>query len=165
MSKKEAKQKRKWGWADSVIAVSVALIALVGFTVWSGTVGKQQADQQSDKTACVNFNNALSNAYKTTTAKDFYWTLFRGAYAGIDQTREKTAINDDFIALAQLEAYVDNTTWNSMLVTVGDATSAVQADCAVVLKVDVNKWSSAIPHASGSAAPAASASPSASAKN
>ena len=157
MPKKEAKKKRQWGWADSVIAVSVALIALVGFTVWSGTVGKEQAQKQSDKTACVNFNTALSDAYKATTAKDFYWKLFRGAYAGIDQTTEGTQLSDDFIALAQLEAYVDNTTWNSMLVTVGDATTAVQADCAYVLNVDVTKWSSAIPHAS--ATPTSSATP------
>ena len=163
MSKNEAKKKRKWGWADSVIVISVALIALVGFTVYSGTVAKDQANKANDKTACTNFNTALGNAYKATTAKDFYWLLFRGAYAGIDQSREGTTLNTDFVNLAQLEAYVDNTTWNSMLVTVGDATSAVQADCAIILKVDVKGWSSAIPHASGSATPSSSGLPSLSA--
>ncbi len=158
MPKKEAKKKFKWGWADTVIAVSVILIALVGLTVYAGTVGKQQAQQQSDKVACENFNTALGNAYKTTTAKDFYWVLFRGAYAGIEQSREKTALNTDFSHLAELEAYVDNTTWDSMLITVGDATSKVQADCAVVLKASVNGWSSSIPHASSSATPSTPAS-------
>ena len=156
MPKKEAKKKFKWGWADTVIAVSVILIALVGLTIYAGTVGKQQAEQQSDKAACVNFNTALGNAYKTTTAKDFYWVLFRGAYAGIDQTRDGTTLNTHFAKLAQLEEYVDNTTWDSMLITVGDATSAVQADCAVVLKASVNGWSTSIPHGSSSATPSAS---------
>ncbi len=159
MPKKEAKKKYKWGWADTVIAVSLILIALVGLTIYSGTVGKQQAEQKSDQTACENFNTALGNAYKTTTAKDFYWVLFRGAYAGIDQSREGTGLNTDFAHLAQLEAYVDNTTWDSMLVTVGDATSKVQADCATVLKASVKGWSASIPHASASATPTSSPSP------
>lgn len=153
MPKKEPKKKYKWGWADSVIAVSIILIALVGLTVYQGTIGKDQQQKADDKAACTHFNTALSAAYKKTTAKDFYWTLFRGAYKGIDETRDGTSVNTDFVALAQLEAYVDNTTWNSMLVTVGDATSKVQADCAVILKVDVKGWSSSIPHASSSPTP------------
>jgi hypothetical protein len=157
MPKKEAKKKFKWGWADTVIAVSVILIALVGFTVYQGTVGKEQAQKQSDKAACINFNTALSNAYKTTTAKDFYWVLFRGAYAGIEATRDGTDLNKAFVALAQLEEYVNNTTWNSMLVTVGDATSVVQADCAYVLDAKVNQWSTEVPHASTTPTPSPSA--------
>lgn len=153
MPKSDTKKKHKWGWADSIIAISVVLIALVGFTIYSGTVGKQQAEKQSDKTACTNFNTALGNAYKATTAKDFYYVLFRGAYAGIDQTRDGTTLNKDFISLAQLEEYVDNTTWNSMLVTVGDATTAVQADCAYILGVNVKGWSTTIPHGGSSATP------------
>ena len=157
MPKKEAKKKFKWGWSDTVIAISVILIALVGLTVYEGTVGKEQAQQQSDEKACKDFNTALGNAYKTTTAKDFYWVLFRGAYAGIDATRDGTDLNQSFVDLAQLEEYVNNTTWNSMLVTVGDATTKVQANCAVVLKVKLNNWSTSVPHATDTPSPTPSA--------
>ena len=150
---KKQKKPFKWSWADTVIAISVACLLLVGGVIYAGTVVKPQQEVQSDKDACTNFNTALGNAYKTTTAKDFYWVLFRGAYKGIEETREGTEVNDDFIALAQLEEYVNNTTWNSMLITVGDATSKVQADCAVILDVDVNGWNPSIPHATSSPTP------------
>lgn len=150
---KKQKKPFKWSWADTVIAISVACLLLVGGVIYAGTVMKPQQEAQSDKEACTHFNSALANAYKTTTAKDFYYVLFRGAYKGIEETREGTEINDDFIGLAQLEEYVNNTTWNSMLVTVGDFTSKVQATCAVILDVDVQGWDSNIPHATSSPTP------------
>lgn len=135
MTSKQPKKKYKWGWADSVIAVSVIGVLLVGGTVYLGTVEKPAQELRDEKLACENFNTALQNAYTKDNITDFYFTLFRGAYKGIDESIEGKELNDAFIALAQLEAYVDKESAEGMLETVGDATSMVQATCSQLLDV------------------------------
>lgn len=135
MTSKQPKKKYKWGWADSVIAVSVIGVLLVGGTVYLGTVEKPAQELRDEKLACENFNTALQNAYTKDNITDFYFTLFRGAYKGIDESIEGKELNDAFIALAQLESYVNNESAEGMLETVGDATSMVQATCSQLLDV------------------------------
>ncbi|MFM1973413.1 MAG: hypothetical protein RLZZ345_497 [Actinomycetota bacterium] len=135
MTSKQPKKKYKWGWADSVIAVSVIGIALVGGTVYLGTVEKPAQELRNEKLACENFNKALQNAYTKDNITDFYYTLFRGAYKGIDESVEGKELSDSFIALAQLEAYVSKESEEGMLEPVSDATSLVQANCAQLLDV------------------------------
>jgi uncharacterized lipoprotein NlpE involved in copper resistance len=110
-------------------------LAGVGATVYLGVVAKPQQIVQSQKDACNHFNSALADAYKTDNYKDFYYKLFRGAYKGIDESIEGKELNKDFASLAQLETYIDPANYEGILVTVGDATSKVQADCAVILGV------------------------------
>jgi hypothetical protein len=135
MTNKQPKKKYKWGWADSVIAVSVIGIALVGGTVYLGTVEKPAQELRDEKVACENFNKALQDSYTKDNITDFYYTLFRGAYKGIEESVEGKELNDSFIALAQLESYVSNESEEGMLEPVSDATSLVQANCAQLLDV------------------------------
>ena len=135
MTSKQPKKKYKWGWADSVIAVSVIGIALVGGTVYLGTVEKPAQELRNEKLACENFNKALQDAYTKDNITDFYYTLFRGAYKGIEESVEGKELSDSFIALAQLEAYVSKESEEGMLEPVSDATSLVQANCAQLLDV------------------------------
>jgi len=135
MTSKQPKKKYKWGWADSVIAVSVIGVALVGGTVYLGTVEKPAQELRDEKVACENFNKALQDSYTKDNITDFYYTLFRGAYKGIEETVEGKEINDQFIALAQLESYVNNESAETMIGPVGDATQVVQAPCAQILGV------------------------------
>lgn len=136
MTSKQPKKKYKWGWADSVIAVSVLGVVLVAGTVYLGTVEKPAQELRDEKLACEHFNQALQNAYKEENITDFYYTLFRGAYKGIEESIEGKELNDGFIALAQLEAYVSKESEETMLETVGDAASLVQATCSQLLDVD-----------------------------
>lgn len=135
MTSKQPKKKYKWGWADSIIAVSVIGVLLVGGTVYLGTVEKPAQELRDEKLACENFNNALQDAYTKDNITDFYYTLFRGAYKGIDESVEGKELSDGFIALAQLETYVSKESEETMLETVGDATSMVQATCSQLLDV------------------------------
>ncbi len=135
MTRKQPKKKYKWGWADSVIAVSVIGVALVGGTVYLGTVEKPAQELRDEKVACENFNKALQDAYTKDNITDFYYTLFRGAYKGIEETVTGKEINDQFIALAQLESYVNNESAETMIGPVGDATQLVQATCSQILGV------------------------------
>ena len=135
MTESKPKKKFKWGWADTVIAVSVICLAVVGGTVYLGTVAKPELVLQDNKNACTNFNAALASAYKTDNYEDFYYTLFRGAYKGIEESTEGTELNKAFAELAQLETYVDPAYYEGILVTVGDATSKIQAGCSEVLGV------------------------------
>ena len=135
MTESKPKKKFKWGWADTVIAVSLICLAVVGGTVYLGTVSKPAEELQNDKAACTNFNSALAAAYETQNYEDFYYTLFRGAYKGIDESTEGTDLNKAFAELAQLETYVDPAYYEGILVTVGDATSKIQAGCSEVLGV------------------------------
>ncbi len=135
MTSKQPKKKYKWGWADSVIAVSVIGIALVGGTVYLGTVEKPAQELRNEKLACENFNKALQDAYTKDNITDFYYTLFRGAYKGIEESVEGKELSDSFIALAQLESYVSKESAEGMLEPVSDATSLVQANCAQLLDV------------------------------
>jgi len=135
MTSKQPKKKYKWGWADSVIAVSVIGVALVGGTVYLGTVEKPAQELRDEKVACENFNKALQDAYTKDNITDFYFTLFRGAYKGIEETVTGKEINDQFIALAQLESYVNNESAETMIGPVGDATQLVQATCSQILGV------------------------------
>ncbi len=135
MTSKQPKKKYKWGWADSVIAVSVIGVALVGGTVYLGTVEKPAQELRDEKVACENFNKALQDAYTKDNITDFYYTLFRGAYKGIEETVTGKEINDQFIALAQLESYVNNESAETMIGPVGDATQLVQATCSQILGV------------------------------
>ncbi len=135
MTTKQPKKKYKWGWADSVIAVSVIGIALVGGTVYLGTVEKPAQELRNEKLACENFNKALQDAYTKDNITDFYYTLFRGAYKGIEESVEGKELSDSFIALAQLESYVSKESAEGMLEPVSDATSLVQANCAQLLDV------------------------------
>ena len=136
MTSKQPKKKYKWGWADSVIAVSVLGLALVAGTVYLGTVEKPAQELRDEKLACEHFNQALQNAYKEENITDFYYTLFRGAYKGIEESIEGNELNDGFIALAQLETYVSKESEETMLETVGDAASMVQATCSQLLDVE-----------------------------
>ena len=135
MTDSKPKKKFKWGWADTIIAVSVISLAAVGGTIYLGTVAKPAQEAQNERDACTNFNTALAAAYKTDNYKDFYYTLFRGAYKGIDESVEGSQLNADFTDLAQLETYVDPGSYEGILVTVGDATSKVQATCSTILGV------------------------------
>ncbi len=135
MTSKQPKKKYKWGWADSVIAVSVIGVALVGGTVYLGTVEKPAQELRNEKLACENFNKALQDAYTKDNITDFYYTLFRGAYKGIEESVEGKELSDSFIALAQLESYVSKESAEGMLEPVSDATSLVQANCAQLLDV------------------------------
>ena len=135
MTETKPKKKFKWGWADTIIAVSVISLAAVGGTIYLGTVAKPAQEIQNEKDACTHFNASLAAAYKTDNYKDFYYTLFRGAYKGIEESNEGSALNSDFTALAQLETYVDPSSYEGILVTVGDATSKVQATCSAILGV------------------------------
>ncbi len=135
MTSKQPKKKYKWGWADSVIAVSVIGIALVGGTVYLGTVEKPAQELRNEKLACENFNKALQDAYTKDNITDFYYTLFRGAYKGIEESVEGKELSDSFIARAQLESYVSKESAEGMLEPVSDATSLVQANCAQLLDV------------------------------
>lgn len=136
MTESKPKKKRKWGWADTVIAVSVVCLAAVGGTIYLGTVEKPAQELRDQKEACTNFNLALEAAYKEENITDFYYTLFRGAYKGIDESVEGTDLNQRFIDLAQFEAYVEDESAETMLETVGEAAVAVQATCAAILKVE-----------------------------
>lgn len=135
MTDSKPKKKRKWSWADTVITVSVICLAAVGGTVYLGTVTKPAELAQNEKTACTNFNAELSKAYKTDNYKDFYYTLFRGAYKGIEESVEGSELNKAFSELAQFETYVNESTYTGILITVGDATSKVQAECSAILDV------------------------------
>lgn len=135
MTESKPKKKFKWGWADTVIAVSVVCLAVVGGTIYLGTVAKPEIMAQSDKEACTNFNTALSAAYKVDNYEDFYYKIFRGAYAGIEESNEGGDLNKDFVALAQLESFVDPAYYEGTLITVGDATAKVQATCSAILGV------------------------------
>jgi hypothetical protein len=135
MTSKQPKKKYKWGWADSIIAVSVIGVLLVGGTVYLGTVEKPAQELRDEKLACEHFNTALQDAYTKDNITDFYYTLFRGAYKGIDESIEGKELSDGFIALAQLETYVSKESEETMLETVGDATSMVQATCSQLLDV------------------------------
>ena len=135
MTSKQPKKKYKWGWADTVIAVSVLGVALVAGTVYLGTVEKPAQELRNEKLACENFNKALQDAYTKTNITDFYFTLFRGAYKGIEESIEGKELSDNFIALAQLETYVSKESEETMLETVSDATSMVQATCSQLLDV------------------------------
>jgi hypothetical protein len=150
MTESKPKKKFKWGWSDTIIAVSVVCLAAVGGTVYLGTVAKPAQLIQSEKDACTNFNVALGEAYKVDNYKDFYYKLFRAAYKGIDESIEGKELNNDFMALAQFETYIDPANYAGILVTVGDATSKVQADCAVILGV---KFASQTPTISVSPTP------------
>lgn len=131
-----AKKKFKWGWSDSIIAVSVISLAFVGYTVYLGTVEKPAQELRDQKEACTNFNVALQAAYEEETITNFYYTLFRGAYKGIDESVEGTDLNQRFIDLAQFEAYVEDESAETMLETVGEAALAVQGTCAAILEVE-----------------------------
>ena len=135
MTESKPNKKRKWGWADTVITVSVISLAAVGGTIFLGTVAKPAQQAQNEKDACNHFNTALASAYKTDNYKDFYYTLFRGAYVGIDESVEGDELNSNFTELAQLETYVTPDAYEAILVTVGDATSKVQATCSAILGV------------------------------
>jgi hypothetical protein len=135
MAKQPTKKKFTWGWSESVIAVSLIGLAAVAGTVYLGTVEKPAQQARDEKVACSNFNTALENAYKKTTINDFYFALFRGAYKGIDETVEGKELNDQFIALAQLESYVNNESAETMIEPVGQATQLVQATCSGILGV------------------------------
>jgi hypothetical protein len=54
---------------------------------------------------------------------------------GIDETVEGKALNDQFIALAQLETYVNNESAETMIGPIGEATQMVQATCSEILGV------------------------------
>lgn len=136
MSTKQPKKKYKWGWADSVIAVSVIGVLAVAATVYLGTVEKPAQDIRSEKLACENFNTALKASYDKATLTDFYYTLFRGAYKGIDESIEGKNLNDRFIALAQYEFYVSKESEEGMLDPVGEATARIQATCSEFLDVE-----------------------------
>ncbi len=110
-------------------------VALVGGTVYLGTVEKPAQELRDEKVACENFNKALQDAYTKDNITDFYYTLFRGAYKGIEETVTGKEINDQFIALAQLESYVNNESAETMIGPVGDATQLVQATCSQILGV------------------------------
>jgi hypothetical protein len=135
MTKETAKKKFKWGWSESVIAVSLIGLAAVAGTVYLGTVEKPAQEARNEKVACTNFNKALEDSYTKTNIDDFYYALFRGAYKGIDETVEGKELNDQFIALAQLESYVNNESAETMIEPVGQATQLVQATCAGILGV------------------------------
>jgi hypothetical protein len=135
MTKETTKKKFKWGWSESVIAVSLIGLAAVAGTVYLGTVEKPAQEARDEKVACTNFNLALENAYKTTNINDFYYTVFRGAYVGIDETVEGKTLNGQFIALAQLETYVNNESAETMIEPIGEATQMVQATCSEILGV------------------------------
>lgn len=132
-----AKKKLTWGWANSIIAVSVICLAFVGYTIYLGTVEKPAQELRDQKLACENFNAALQTAYEKESITDFYYTLFRGAYAGIEQSVEGTDLNQRFVDLAQFEAYVEAESAETMLETVGESAMAVQGTCASILNVEL----------------------------
>lgn len=136
MTESKPKKKFKWSFADTIIAVSVVCLAIVGGTVYLGNVTKPELVLQDNKDACTHFNSALAAAYKTDNYEDFYYKLFRGAYKGIDESTEGSELNKAFAELAQLESFVDPAYYEGILVTVGDATSKVQAGCSGILGVE-----------------------------
>ena len=135
MAKETTKKKFKWGWSESVIAVSVIGVVAVAGTVYLGTVEKPAQEARDEKVACTNFNLALQDAYTKNNLTDFYYTLFRGAYKGIDETAEGKNLNERFVALAQYEVYVSKESEETMIDPISEATLAVQATCSEILGV------------------------------
>lgn len=65
-----AKKKRKFGWADAIIILSVLCLAFVGWTVYYGTNIAPKLGADMDKKACVAFNDGLGKAHAKFMAND-----------------------------------------------------------------------------------------------
>ncbi|MDE2387256.1 MAG: hypothetical protein KGL77_06130 [Actinomycetales bacterium] len=64
------KKKRKFGFADAIIIVSVACLAFVGWTVYYGTNIAPAEGKAKDVAACVAFNEGLGKAHAAFTSND-----------------------------------------------------------------------------------------------
>ena len=65
-----AKKKRKFGFADIVIILSVLTIGFVGWTWWYGVNVAPQLGADKDQKACIAFNDGLGKAHAAFTAND-----------------------------------------------------------------------------------------------
>ena len=65
-----AKKKRKFGFADIVIIISVACLAFVGWTWYYGANIAPAEGKAKDVAACVAFNEGLGKAHAAFTSND-----------------------------------------------------------------------------------------------
>jgi hypothetical protein len=65
-----AKKKRKFGFADVVIIISVLCLAFVGWTWYYGANIAPAQGASMDKKACIAFNDGLAKSHKAFTSND-----------------------------------------------------------------------------------------------
>lgn len=64
------KKKRKFGFADIVIILSVLALGFVGWTWWYGVNVAPQLGADKDEKACIAFNEGLGKAHAAFTNND-----------------------------------------------------------------------------------------------
>lgn len=93
----QAKKKRKFGFADVVIIVSVLCLAFVGGTVWYGTNVAPEIGKKKDVAACIAFNNGLAKAHKAFTSNDnkgYIDEFFKGNDAAMQAADPNGSLNE-----------------------------------------------------------------------
>ena len=69
-TKTSGKKKRKFGFADAVIIISVICLAFVGWTWYYGANIAPAQGASMDQKACIAFNDGLAKAHKAFTSND-----------------------------------------------------------------------------------------------
>ena len=96
-SAEQPKKRRKFGFADVVILVSVLCLAFVGGTWWYGTNVAPVEGKKKDVAACIAFNTGLGKAHAAFTANDnkgYIDEFFKGNDAAMKAADPNGSLNE-----------------------------------------------------------------------
>ena len=142
------KKPFKWGWNETIIAISAVALLSMGGIVYYGTVEQPKIDKAANVKACETFNEGLAKAESmlaTDEAKSdpkikadaLFNTLFEyndRAYNLVKNKDLEAALGD--LAFAAMSVNADQD-WAIIQATLSDTIVSIQEQCGVILDATV----------------------------
>ena len=138
----------KWGWNESIIAISAVALLSMGGLVYYGTVEQPKIDKAANVAACKTFNEGLAKA-EALMAPDAAKNdanikadaLFNNLFAYNDKAYEQVANKDleaafGDLAFAALSVNADQD-WVLIQATLSEKVVEIQNQCGVILDATV----------------------------
>lgn len=144
----KAKKPFKWGWNESIIAMSAVALLAMGGIVYYGTVEQPKIDKAANVSACETFNEGLAKAealLATDEAKADSAikadALFNNLFAYNDKAYEKVQNKDleaamGDLAFAAMSVNADQD-WVIIQATLSEKIVEIQNQCGVILDATV----------------------------
>jgi hypothetical protein len=138
----------KWGWNETIIAISAVALLSMGGIVYYGTVEQPKIDKAANVSACETFNEGLAKA-EALMAPESAKTdpavkadaLFNNLFAYNDKAYEKVQNKDleaafGDLAFAAMSVNADQD-WVIIQATLTDKIVEIQNQCGVILDATV----------------------------
>lgn len=146
----KAKKPFKWGWNETIIAISAVALLSMGGIVYYGTVEQPKIDKAANVLGCQTFNQGLANAEEllaTDEAKAdadikadaLFNNLFEyndKAYEQVHNQDLQAAMGD--LAFAAMSVNADQE-WVQIQATLSSKIVEIQSQCGVILDATITK--------------------------